>query len=137
MKEKNFKRKMELRRRKQKTLLKKGLRNDIAAFLTNYWMLQVRYPIAYVEVLLKEGFRGFDNMRSKHITDHFDEAYKALRNPKEKPTFYYKRTSWSDDSDKKLLGLKETEQEIERLTIESESLMNRLMELAFDLDIDE
>lgn len=137
MKEKNLKRKMELKRRRQKILAKKALHKDIAEFMVNYWTLQIQSPIGFAQTILGDGFYGYNRMRSKDIISHFDEAYRLLKSKKH-IEFYYKRRSWgNDDSERKLLGEKETEDERVRLAADAEQLMNRLIELAFDLDFDE
>jgi hypothetical protein len=142
MKEKNHKRKVELKKRRQKILLKKGLHKDLSEFLIKFWMANTQHPLEAWEDFMRNGHKGYYNLRGADLVKHFESLYSQLRDPKIIPGFwcdvaqdrynrhtcYGKREPYNSDISEKIR---------KEFVIESDSLMSRLMELAFNLDYDE
>lgn len=150
MKEKNFKRKQRLKKEREKILLKQKLHHDLALFMTDIEAATCNDSFNLLNKLLFCGFKGYDRMRGKDLVKLFDKYYARLRNVKEPmPMIHSVNRGNDDDYDYNQKGIpgvwrrinhndvKNKEALRSELIFESDALMNRLMEIAFDLDFHE
>jgi len=142
MKEKNKKRKHALQKRREVILRRKNLHKDIAAFMVNFWTCNTQDPIAEWKRQMLEGCKGYERMRGRDLVKQFDNLYTELRNPKLNIGFWADRQE--DRYNRRVnYGMKDqlpegpSQQLREHFILESDALMSRLMELAFNLDVEE
>jgi hypothetical protein len=140
MKEKNVKRKQAMKKRREKILLKKALRHDISIFMVKIMCRMSMEPLHDYSRILSEGFQGFDHMRGSKLVKHFEEVYAKLHDEEglQSVESYFAnshgqrtRASWE------LFKERDAKKAVQEYILESDALMNRLMELTFDLDVHE
>lgn len=139
MKEKNKNRKLQLRLTKEAKERKRALHKDIADFIINLQLMQTAAPLVAIKYFLRNGGKGFYKMRGRPLIARFEEDAKKLREPKHTMMFYQKKSQWADDDtdDRRLSKDQERLKIRERMILESDSIMNRLIELSFDLDFED
>ena len=140
MKERNFQRKQALKAVRQKRVRKKNLHHDISIFMIK-WCLRVCHdPHNEYSRVLGDGFKGFHNMRGRELIKRFEAVYAYVRDPKNIESLLLElKNSWGQRTRSHMELYVQRDQKIihEDLMLETDSLMSRLMELAFDLDVEE
>jgi hypothetical protein len=138
MKEKNFKRKQQLKKARELRVRKKSLHNDIADFMTKMHLMQIPSPVDALKRFLHDGWKGYHQMRGRQLIGLFEDESKRLRNPKCTVMMYQKKHLWADEDDRMLLSREADNTKMRaELNLKADLLMTRLMELAFNLDVEE
>lgn len=137
MKERNIDRKRAMKKARDKVLRQKELHKNISTFLVKWLLRTTRDPYEEYSRMLSYGFKGFDYMRSKELIGHFEHAYTVARDKEYQEELLSKLAGSYGKRIHKCVPLYQgTPREmLEDITLDSESLMSRLMELAFDLDV--
>jgi len=139
MKEKNNKRKLALKKAKEKKLLKKALYYDIAEFMVKLHLAQIPQPMHALERFLANGWKGWHKRRGRELMGEFEDELKRLAaGPKHHTmTFYVRRKTYGDPTD----VIEHDEPFQHRIRTEflakANTLLSRLMELSFDLDFED
>ena len=110
--------------------------------MVGFWTCNTEDPIAEWKKQMLEGFKGYRRMRGKDLVRCFESLYTELRNPKLNIGFwadregdrYSRRTNYGM---KDPLPAEPSAKVREHFIFESDALMSRLMELAFNLDVEE
>ncbi len=137
MKERNLKRKQAMKKARELILRKKALHKDISAILVDIEICSTCSIVSALETALKQGVKGYHKMRGRELVKHFENVYAQLHDPLYIWCFYQKRTSWSDPDDRIESKEKDKLATRQQFMLDSDALMSRLMEMAFDLDIEE
>jgi hypothetical protein len=135
MKERNFKRKLALKKAKQKRELKKALRHDIAEFLIDINMAQMSSYASAVSSMLAFGHKGYHRTRSRELIKDLEEIFANLRDPDRGMGFYDKLEAWRSSERKP--AARDAVEVRQEFFLRADALMTRLVELAFDLDFEE
>lgn len=132
MKEQNKKRKLRLKIQKDKRQLRKVLRADIEQYMVDFFMENIPdYRIAVEEHLMK-GLKGFMGCKNAMLVREFEKLYARLVENKEPRVLFCDMY----DQRRRQLNDKEYEDRRQAYLMVGEGLMNRLIEIKFDLDFE-
>lgn len=136
MKEKNFKKKLALKKAKEKKMRQKALHHSMAEFLFELHYVQIPDRSSALKTFMWDGWKGYKNRRGRELVGEFEEEFKRLNsNSKDKQmVFYKKRKQYGYEDD-----LIQDGTDAPRLIFldRANALMNQLIELAFDLDYED
>jgi len=135
MKEQSKKRKLELKRLKEKRLHRQKLKSDIAQFMVDFFMDNIECHTTELEKMLMKGVTGFGSLRNAKLVKEFENLHVRLM-AKKQPSVIL--CEWTDYPRKRrVLEGKDYENRLAAYVIEADSLMLRLIEVSFDLDFEE
>jgi hypothetical protein len=141
MKEKNRSRKQQLKNAKELKARKKALHKDIANFMVDIHLMQIPQPVHALGKFLGTGWKGYHKMKGRNLIQELEREAKSLRSVTTKMFYRTDRSEWTygQDSEENEALAKDRAKltERERLTLESDALMNRLIELSFNLDFED
>jgi hypothetical protein len=139
MKEKNLRRKLALKKAKQKRERKKALHAAIADYMVETHMAQLPQPFQALKHWLGQGWKGYHQMRGRQLIGLFEEEFQRIASgPKQHSmVFYDRRKEYGRDLDRESLGEEATDDLRDKFTTQGNALLNQLIELAFDLDFED
>jgi hypothetical protein len=139
MKEKNFKKKLALKKAKEKKLRKKALHRSIADFMIEVHLAQIPQPLHALKQWLGEGWKGYYQMKGRQLVGLFEDEFKRISaGPKHATmTFYDRRKEYGDELDRASLDDPEQKDLRNKFHTQGNALMHQLIELAFDLDFED
>ena len=136
MKENNKRKKLALRRAKDKRKRKDALKTDIAQFMVDFFMDNLENHTEELEKALLNGLTGYGNLKRPKLVKEFDKLHGRLRSKKEEDRVQL--CEWTDYPRKrKILNDNAYDNRLKAYLEVSETLMNRLIEFHFDLDSEE
>lgn len=134
MKEQNKKRKLRLKIQKEKREIRKVLRADIVEYMVDFFMENIECYRTAVEGHLKDGLKGFNGCKNAVLVREFEKLYSRLIDNKS-PQVLFCDTDYPRYTRRKLEG-QEYENRRRAYVEVGEGLMNRLIDLKFDLDFE-
>lgn len=139
MKEKNQRRKLALKKAKEKKLRKKALHKSIADFMVEVHLAQIPQPLSALKRWLGEGWKGYHQMRGRELIGLFEDEFKRISvGPSHATmTFYDRRKQYGDELDRASLDDPEQKDLRSKFHTQGNVLMHQLIELAFDLDFED
>jgi len=137
MKEQNKKRKLALKRAKEKRELRKALRKDIVQYMVDFFMENIPNYRAAVEEHLEKGLKGFDGCKNAMLVKEFEKLFTRLSLNKEpRVLFCDEMGTYSSNSHRRQLDGEEYELRRRAYLEVGDALMSRLIEIKFDLDFE-
>jgi len=132
MKERDVARKRMLRKKRDMRVIRKTLKEDIANFMTEHHLKTASRPDEELSRVLSDGFKGYHRMKTKDLKQQFERIYTLIRSDV-LINYYY------DAYNVKLDRFNNTDNKAVRVRMleKSDGLMTRLIELSFDLDIED
>ncbi len=121
-----------LRKKRDMRVIRKTLKQDIANFMCEHHLKTTSRPDEELSRMLSDGFKGYQKMKSKDLRSQFERIYSLIRG-EGVPRYYY------DTSNTRLSRFHQTaeKEKHQYFLLKSDGLMTRLIELSFDLDIED